>query len=660
MSPALSHPTLLHNLSKQAITFLILLGLSVSSLIGIVGYHEMLPLYFVKNLFYDTFMKYQATGKVSEQVIVVDVDDESLSAVGQWPWPRYKVADLIQTIADMKPAAIGLDILFAEPDRTSLATIQQNYKDDFGLDISFDGVPAGLTDNDGYLGSVMGQTGVVGASYFYFDHVNKSEISKKPTLQINGQLELLDLHDATAVLFNTHRIDVQLQFSGFINNQADADGMLRRMSLLIQHKGDIYPSLVLATLMRSLEAYSAEITNGTYGPVVKVGPYAIPITKDGFAYLRFTTLSHILNTLSAIDLLNGSVGKAEIEGKMVFVGSSAVGLNDFIPTVLDSMFPGVQTHSVLTGNILNSEFIIRPVWTNSAILTACVVTGSLMSIMFIFSSGPLLLFLGTIGLVIGILLGCTILFLSSSVFLSPGYPILVAVNLFALFSVAIEKRATYQWYRHLVNAQQVTIQSMATVAETRDPETGEHIKRTQHYVKAIAEDLLKSGQHSDVLSQEYINLLYLSAPLHDIGKVGVPDNILLKEGRLTEDEFDRMKKHTVCGQEIIANTVTKIQGDNFLAISGEIAVSLHEKWYGSGYPLGLSGEKIPLSGRIMAVADVYDALTSRRCYKPPFTHEKARAILLDGKGTFFDPAVLDAFLAIEETITEIASRLKDE
>jgi adenylate cyclase len=153
--------------------------------------------------------------------------------------------------------------------------------------------------------------------------------------------------------------------------------------------------------------------------------------------------------------------------------------------------------------------------------------------------------------------------------------------------------------------------------------------------------------------------LFASAPLHDIGKVGVPDHILLKPDKLTEEEFVQMKRHAEFGRSIVANTERLIEGENFLVLAGEIAATHHEKWDGSGYPLGLRGEDIPLSGRIMAVADVYDALISRRCYKPPFTHDDSMAIMREQRGTSFDPVVLDAFFAIEEEIKRIAETYRD-
>ena len=202
------------------------------------------------------------------------------------------------------------------------------------------------------------------------------------------------------------------------------------------------------------------------------------------------------------------------------------------------------------------------------------------------------------------------------------------------------------------------MESMAAVAETRDPETGAHLKRTQHYVKAIAEHLRSTGHYKDILTQEYIELLFISAPLHDLGKVGVPDHILLKPGKLTDEEFVLMKRHAEFGKSIISNTARLVEGDNFLNIAAEIAATHHEKWDGTGYPLGLAGQSIPLAGRIMAIADIYDALISRRCYKEPFPHETATRIMRELVGTF-DPVVLEAFFAIEETVKEIAARYAD-
>ncbi|MDD3484389.1 two-component system response regulator, partial [Azovibrio restrictus] len=175
--------------------------------------------------------------------------------------------------------------------------------------------------------------------------------------------------------------------------------------------------------------------------------------------------------------------------------------------------------------------------------------------------------------------------------------------------------------RELQAIQDVTILAMASLAETRDNETGNHIRRTQHYVRALATHLQHHPRFAATLSGAYIDTLFKSAPLHDIGKVGIPDRILLKPGRFTPDEFEIMKTHTTLGRDAIAHAEKQLGMEvDFLACAKEIALSHQEKWDGSGYPQGLAGEDIPLSARLMALADVYDALISRRVYKPAMPH----------------------------------------
>jgi putative two-component system response regulator len=211
----------------------------------------------------------------------------------------------------------------------------------------------------------------------------------------------------------------------------------------------------------------------------------------------------------------------------------------------------------------------------------------------------------------------------------------------------------------LALAHTVIIESLATLAEYRDPETGGHIKRTQNYVKALAKKLIDHPRFRDELNDEIIELMYLSAPLHDVGKVAIPDHILLKPARLTDEEFEVMKAHTTLGYEALRLTREKLGRNSFLRYACEIAHTHQEKWDGSGYPKGLKGDDIPISGRFMALADVYDALISKRHYKPPFSHEKAVEIILEGKGSHFDPDVVDAFMELQDSFRNIAITFAD-
>jgi len=206
----------------------------------------------------------------------------------------------------------------------------------------------------------------------------------------------------------------------------------------------------------------------------------------------------------------------------------------------------------------------------------------------------------------------------------------------------------------------VSILTLASLAETRDNETGAHILRTQRYVRVLAEHLKDHPRFSAVLTDENIELLYKSAPLHDIGKVGIPDAILLKPGKLTEEEFTIMKTHPAIGVQALKVAERELGTNSFLHFAGEIALSHHEKWDGSGYPGGLAGDDIPVSGRLMALADVYDALITKRVYKPAFPHGKAKEIILEGDGKHFDPDVVAAFLAMEDEFKTIAARFSDQ
>ena len=205
-----------------------------------------------------------------------------------------------------------------------------------------------------------------------------------------------------------------------------------------------------------------------------------------------------------------------------------------------------------------------------------------------------------------------------------------------------------------------TILGLAKLAEYRDEDTGTHLERIREYCKILAGRLAETEKYSGYITARYIDDLFQSSILHDIGKVGVPDSVLLKPGKLNDEEFNTIKKHTSTGGDALQNIEAKTNMKSFLTLGKEIAYHHHEKWDGSGYPAGLSGEKIPLSARITAVADVYDALTSVRPYKSAFSHSEAVKIILDGDGSHFDPEIIDAFRAVEKDFERIRSELLPE
>ncbi len=213
--------------------------------------------------------------------------------------------------------------------------------------------------------------------------------------------------------------------------------------------------------------------------------------------------------------------------------------------------------------------------------------------------------------------------------------------------------------KEISDSQLSTLVAITNLSESRDNFTGKHIERTGIFCKVIAEEMLKKGLYGDVVDEEFVKGLTHAASLHDIGKIGIPDAILMKKGKLSEEEFEIMKSHTTIGAMTLQNVLAMYPQNEFISLGIELAISHHERWNGRGYPAGLAGEDIPVSGRIMALADVYDAVRSRRPYKEPFSHEKSVEIIREERGQHFDPVVVDIFLENSDLFKQISEDMKD-
>jgi putative two-component system response regulator len=211
-----------------------------------------------------------------------------------------------------------------------------------------------------------------------------------------------------------------------------------------------------------------------------------------------------------------------------------------------------------------------------------------------------------------------------------------------------------------LESRDLMIFAMAKLAESRDKDTGAHLERMREYSRILADELSTWPKYCEHIDGDYVQLIYLTSPLHDIGKVGIPDAVLLKPGSLTPEEFDIMKQHAVLGGETLSAVAQARPDAQFLTMAQEIAMTHHERWDGTGYPNHIKGEKIPLCGRIVALADVYDALRSKRVYKPAYSHQTARSLILEGRGTQFDPDIIEAFLNRENEFMAIADQLHDD
>ncbi|MGZ3537898.1 MAG: CHASE2 domain-containing protein [Thermodesulfobacteriota bacterium] len=621
---------------------------------------------FLHNRVYDVFLS-NNTGQPSSAPIIVDIDEKSLRQYGQWPWPRYRVAILLDKLKELGASSIGLDMMFAEQDRTSIEMIGKELSHDLGIKLGFKEIPHDFRNSDRRLADSLSRGNIVLGYQFLFEEGPGSRNCLLHPLHVNRLGHLREEEswgffiEARGVSCNLQMLSQAAGGSGFFNISPDRDGILRRAPLIIEHQGKFYPSLALATLMRSLGMKDVLLKTDEGAGTLCLNKTVIPLTSKGSLLIRFRGRNKTFQYISASDVLAGRVQKGKVQGKIVFVGTSASGMKELRSTPLDPMFPGVEIHATVVDNILQKDFLSRPRWAPGLESLFALGLGLLSTLILAWTrAGWSSLLLGILGAG-GWQLSAWI-FRTEGIFISPVLSLIALVCNFSLITFLKywqEEKRVRERTRELAMVQEATIESLSSLTETRDPDTGGHIKRTQNYVSLLAEFLKAQPKFRAFLDDETIDLLCKSAPLHDIGKVGVSDRILLKPGRLTEQEFEEMKKHTIYGRDAILAAERKLGKTSFLRFARDIAYTHHERWDGLGYPEGLRGEQIPISGRLMALADAYDAITSERVYKAQLPHEKAVEIIAEAKGQQFDPDVVDAFLKVKENFRSVALKYSD-
>ena len=618
---------------------------------------------------YDLMLAGRTVAPRSALPVIVGIDDKSLTAHGQWPWPRYRLAMLVDKLSRQGAAAIALDMLMPEPDRTSPEIILRERSRDLGEKDIFVGSPAGLPSNDRQLVEALRQSpSVLGFLLEFRGTAHRPAFPPEPLRQMIVHLDKPGIDHfpiPIGITASLPALSGAARTTGFTNAQPDWDGVLRRTPIVLRDGDRWYPSLALAALLLAEKDRNLRLVRQSGEMFLEWHGRRVPLDTKGNMLLDFRGGRRSFPYLSAADVLADRVPAGSLRGRLIFVGAWAEALGDRHVTPLDRSLSGLEVHATVAENLLAGKFLARPDWARGAELFAVLAFGILTAIALSRAG-----FLPSLAIVIaGITLpawGTALLFHSRGLFVSPVLPSLVVLAqaiLLSLIKYGIETRKVYQRTRDLLQAQDAIIISMTALAEARDNETGGHIIRTQRYVEALARQLVSHPRFKPALSDDAIELLAKSAPLHDIGKVGIPDRILCKPGSFTAEEFQIMKSHTLIGAAALAKTVATRQRPEslaFLTFAREIAESHHEKWDGSGYPHGLRGDDIPMAGRLMALADVYDALISKRIYKPAFPHEKARDIIIRGGGSHFDPDVVTAFVQCEEQFRVIASELAEE
>lgn len=594
----------------------------------------------------DAFIRQAPAPAPSPRIAVVAVDEASLAAHGQWPWPRDLVARLVTTLADRGAAVLAFDVIFPEPDR--MGTPGAAAGDPTSTDAAFAAAMTRLPVVTGFALTFPPEppTGVPCVA-------RTPAIVRQRTDAMTGRL-----FAATGAICDVPVLAAAAASAGAINVSPDDDGVLRRMPAVATSPGHLHVTLGIAAAatFTTSSAVVDEQPDGTL--TISAGGPPVPLDAYGQLLLRPRGPGRRYTYFSAADVLAGRLADDAVRGRLVFIGATALGVRDTAATALDPRFPGVEVHATVADMALTGVAAARP-FTGRVIEVAGAAAGA----------GAGALAVALLGLTAGAstaiaggvaaFLAARSAFAASGAFVSP-VGAMAGLTFGAVLSIAFEvlwqRRRTARERTRREQAQRLIVQTLTSLTETRDADTGKHAKRTQEYTRLVATALAARGRFRDELTPARIDLMATLAPLHDIGKVGVSDAVLHKPGHLTADEFEEMKRHTQLGHDTLtkAERAAGVEDDEVLAVAKDIVFTHHERWDGSGYPRGLRGEAIPLAGRIVAVVDTYDALVEERPYKAALAHDEALDIIRAGRGTHFDPDVVDAFLACHADIRRLA------
>jgi len=630
-------------MNRRARVFVVLCGLLPTIAAALLCLYRPTRLANLEFSVYDMLMRASRTRPPDHRIAIVDVDEHSLSAIGQWPWRRDVIGRLIARLRSLGARAVALDMIFAESDR---------FQD------------AG-SDTDAALAETLHGNHVVLGYALTFDRAatKASACVQHPVgvaIVRRGDDQTEDpFFRATGSICSLPVLAAAAGASGFLNAAPDPDGILRRAPLLVELDGRVYPALSLAALMSATQPrdVALQVANVNTSWLV-LDSRRIPLDGKSNLLLRYRGPKRTIPYVSAADVLSGVAAASTFEDKLVFVGTTALGTREVVSTPLDTLFAGVEVHATVADNLLQQDFLRRPEY--GVALEIQLVVG--LGIIAMLLCGRLGLAWASLGVAICAAatwaLSATLLS-KYGMFVSPLFPTLglggaLASMVAARF--AIEHRRADRAVLDRATSQRLMVQSLLSLTEVRDAETGRHSRRTQRYTQVLAEELAHDPRYAPHLPPDTISLLASLAPLHDIGKVGVPDRLLNKPGALTSEELAEMRKHPAHGRDVIVHAERDVgaHDDRILAMAKDIVYTHHEKWDGTGYPEGLRGTQIPIAGRLIALVDVYDAVRTRRLYRDPMSHADAVTLIVKGRGTHFDPAVVDAFLTVSSELEQLS------
>jgi len=612
---------------------------------------------------YDSVVRRAAMNPPGGRIVIVDVDERSLSAIGQWPWRRDVIGRMIARLRELGAATIALDMMFAEPDRH-----EQPLDADGGWrpgEGSNSRASTGSSAVDAAFAHALRDGRVVLGYALTFDAGGRGSNGcvlhpiGLAIVQRSEERTEAPFFRATGAICSLPMLAQAAGASGFLNAIPDPDGILRRVPLLLELDGRVYPGLALAavTAAKGTAGFALRVAN-VNTVSLGLGDAVAPLDGKSNLLLRYRGRKKTFQYVSAADVLGGPLPADTFRNKLAFVGATALGTREVVSTPFDTQFAGVEVQATVADNLLRQDFIRRPESAVALEAQAALGAGIVLALL-VARTGLVWGSLGFAACLTVLWSGAVWLVSRHGMFLSPLFPTVgLACSFVAMTAAKVlteRRRAEWEGYEKTVS-QQLMIQTLLSLTEVRDEETGRHSRRTQRYARLLAEQLTAHPMFHDYLTPQRIDLLARLAPLHDIGKVGVPDRLLNKPGTLTSEEFEEMKKHPARGHEVIVRAEHDVgaRGDAILAMAKEIVYTHHERWDGSGYPRGLRGAQIPIAGRLMALVDVYDALVSKRVYRDALPQDEAIQIIVRGSGTQFDPAVVDAFRRVASAFRRLA------
>ncbi len=593
--------------------------------------------------------------KQTSNVVIVNIDNKSVNQIEQWPWSRVIYAQLIANINEMTPTTIGINMHFCHEDKASPVVMKKFYQKYFELNTTINNIPKELENNDRFLAKKLSESNSILSVRLFNSNKKTAAHCNSLSYNILNMDGIKGFPKANYLECNTQEFHQNNANFGFSMIPINGDRVAREIPLLRAYKDKNIPSFGLATLL-SLNIHD-------YDPIKRVLKFfdkSIFLKSSNKLLLPYTLSSS--NVFSAIDVLRREVPVEAFHGKIVIVGSTVNSVNRYHQIYHGEKVCSSMIHASYIESLLNDTFLIQSSFYKKFNIALALIF-SLLLYFLLRKRKYISMLVLTSSLFFASLFWLVIKF-KEGIYISIGYLWFPLIFVCLILLVAIffskNKKEKEALKKDLVRSLHSSATSMALVANTHDQETGEHLIRTKKYVKLLAIQLYKKGLYPDLITPHQIELISEAAPLHDIGKVGISDNILKKPGKLTTDEFEIMKTHSKLGADIITQSLAYYEHNPLLEIAHNIALYHHERWDGKGYPKGLKEHEIPIEAQLMSIADVYDALISKRRYKEAFTYEKAESIIISERGKAFNPILVDIFIEQKEKFKSISLEWHEE